>query len=79
MASGRRWQLLLYSLVTGLFSILGFLLCCVGVIATSAITRLAWGEAFLRWTEGGALVTASEMGDSDGLLEEDDSFGEREV
>jgi len=51
----------------------------VGVIATSAITRLAWGEAFLRWTEGGALVTASEMGDSDGLLEEDDSFGEREV
>ena len=79
LASGRRWQLLLYSLVTGLFSILGFLLCCVGVIATSAITRLAWGEAFLRWTEGGALVTASEMGDSDGLLEGDDSFGEREV
>ena len=79
LASGRRWQLLLYSLVTGLFAILGFLLCCFGVIATSAIARLAWGEAFLRWTEGGALVTASEMGDSDGLLEDDDSFGEREV
>lgn len=50
LASGRRWRFLLFFFVNGLFAFLGVLLCCVGVFATSAITRLATAEAFLQLT-----------------------------
>ena len=56
MAGGNRMQIFLYGLVTGIFALLGLLLCCVGVIATSAITTLAWGEAYLQ-LNGSAEVT----------------------
>ena len=50
LASGRRWRFLLFFIVNGLFAFSGVLLCCVGVFATSAITRLATAEAFLQLT-----------------------------
>jgi hypothetical protein len=51
LASGNRLQIFLYGLVTGIFALLGLLLCCIGVIATSAVTTLAWGEAYLQLSD----------------------------
>ena len=71
LASGNRMQIFLYGLVTGIFALLGLLLCCIGVIATSAVTTLAWGEAYLqlndseRATDTHSAATSSSDEDSD--------------
>jgi len=51
LASGNRLQIFLYGLVTGVFSLLGLLLCCIGVLATGAVVTLAWGEAYLQLSD----------------------------
>ncbi len=51
LARGNRMSMVLYGIVNFIFTILGVLLCCVGVIATSAVSTLAWSEAYLRLTE----------------------------
>jgi hypothetical protein len=50
LASGRRWRFVWFFLVNGIFAMLGFLMCCVGVLATSAVTRLATAEGYLQLT-----------------------------
>ena len=52
LASGNRWRLALFFIVNALFTLLGFLACCVGVFATGCIARLATAEAFLQLTAG---------------------------
>ena len=53
MARGNRLQIFLYALVTWIFALLGLLLCCIGVLATSAVTTLAWAEAYLQLSGAG--------------------------
>jgi len=65
LASGRRWRFVLFFFVNGIFALLGFLMCCVGVFATSAVTRLATAEAYLQLTGVGA--TDDDRGSSDGV------------
>lgn len=57
MASGNRIHLFLYTFVLGLFAALGLLACCVGVIATSAITHIGTTEAYLLATRGHTNIT----------------------
>jgi len=52
IARGHRWQLLLYWIVLIVFALLGFCLCCVGVLFTSALMRVAVTESYLAWTRG---------------------------
>jgi len=74
LASGNRLQISLYGLVTGIFAFLGILLCCVGVLATSAVATLAWGEAYLQLSggEGGGDVNQAGDSDSGGDIDFDD-------
>ena len=65
LASGHRWRLVLFFLVNGIFAILGLLLCCVGVLATSAITRLATAEAYLQCTSGEEVISGDAAADDD--------------
>jgi uncharacterized membrane protein len=51
MAKGNRLRLFAFVLVNALFTIAGFFLCCVGVIATGTIARFAILEAFLQLSE----------------------------
>ena len=48
LVKGNRLRLLLFYVVTGVFSLLGFLACCVGVFLTSALAYAANAEAYLR-------------------------------
>jgi hypothetical protein len=48
LVKGNRLQLLFFYVVTGVFSMLGFLACCVGVFFTSALSYAANAEAYLR-------------------------------
>ena len=57
MAIGNRFHLFLYSFVLGLFSALGFIACCIGVFATSAITSIGTTEAYLLATRGHTNIT----------------------
>jgi len=57
MADGHRIHLFIYNFVLGLFAILGFLACCVGVIATSAITQVGITESYLLATRGHTDIT----------------------
>jgi len=50
LASGNRLHLLLFTIVTGVVSIAGLLLCCVGVLLTSAWSYVAWYESYIRLT-----------------------------
>jgi hypothetical protein len=50
LAKGNRWSLLLFTGVLGLFSISGFLLCCIGVILTRCISETGATEAWLLFT-----------------------------
>ena len=52
IARGHRWQLLLYWIVLIVFTLLGFCLCCIGVLFTSALARVAATESYLAWTRG---------------------------
>ncbi|MCH2106830.1 MAG: glycerophosphoryl diester phosphodiesterase membrane domain-containing protein [Planctomycetes bacterium] len=54
LASGRRWRFVWFFFVNGIFALLGFLLCCVGIFATSAVTRLATAEAYLQLSGAGS-------------------------
>ena len=57
MASGNRSHLFLYTFVLGLFALLGLFACCVGIIATSAITHIGTTEAYLLATRGHTNIT----------------------
>lgn len=50
LANGRRWSLLLFSLVSGVFAVLGLVACCVGVFLTSAMAMAMPTEAYLMHT-----------------------------
>lgn len=54
LTRGNRVALFVYLLVTGLFTMLGFFLCCVGVIGTRAVTDVGTTESFLLLTVPGA-------------------------
>jgi hypothetical protein len=54
LTRGNRLTLFVYLLVTGLFTVLGFLLCCVGVIGTRAVTDVGTTESYLLLTVPGA-------------------------
>jgi hypothetical protein len=47
LANGRRWSLLLFSLVSAVFAVLGFVALCVGVFVTSAMAMAMPIEAYL--------------------------------
>jgi hypothetical protein len=47
LASGNRTDLFLFSLGTGVFSVLGVFACCIGVIPTTAMMAFGWSEAYL--------------------------------
>lgn len=47
LASGNRFHLLVFFVVMGIFSALGLLLCCVGVIATGAVRDVGVTEGYL--------------------------------
>ena len=51
LAKGNRLRLFAFMLVNFLFTLAGFLLCCVGVSATGTIARFAIFEAFLQLSE----------------------------
>lgn len=48
LVRGNRWRLLFYLLVTALFEWLGVFLCCVGVLLTGTMKRVAVNESYLR-------------------------------
>ena len=48
LVRGNRLQLLLFHIVTTIFTLLGLLACCVGVLFTSALTYTANADAYLR-------------------------------
>lgn len=50
LARGNRLHLLLFAIVTGVVTITGVLLCCVGVVFTSAWSFVAWYEGYIRLT-----------------------------
>jgi hypothetical protein len=50
LVRGNRWRLVWFGLVSVFVTLLGLVACCVGVIATGAVARLAAPEAFLRLT-----------------------------
>ncbi len=50
LANGRRWSLLLFALVSGVFAVLGLVACCVGVFLTSAMAMAMPTEAYLMHT-----------------------------
>ena len=52
IARGHRWRLLLYWIVVGLFALLGLCACCIGVLFTAALARIAATESFLALTRG---------------------------
>jgi len=63
LVSGHRWMLLLYWVVGGVFSALGFCLCCLGVFLTNTLFETAKSESYLAlvrgdrtgwWIDGGA-------------------------
>ncbi|MFZ5475475.1 MAG: hypothetical protein ACOZNI_01765 [Myxococcota bacterium] len=54
LADGNRLTLLVYYFVTGLFTLLGILLCCIGVWWTKAIVDVGTTEAFLLATRDDA-------------------------
>lgn len=54
MARGNRFHMLIFSIATGLFTLLGLLLCCIGVIATRAVTDFGFTEGYLLATRSEA-------------------------
>lgn len=52
LARGNRVSLFLYGLLTGLFHIVGLMLCCVGVLGTKAMIDFGTTEAYLLATRG---------------------------
>ena len=54
LVRGNRMQLFVFYLVTGIFTLLGLLACCIGVLFTGALAQAATVDAYLR------LVRASE-------------------
>ncbi|MCB9914238.1 MAG: hypothetical protein H6828_03685 [Planctomycetes bacterium] len=51
LAGGVRWMLLLFSLAEGLLTLVGLLLCCVGVLPAGALAKIMWVEAYVRATD----------------------------
>lgn len=47
LASGHRFQLFIFFLATGIFSLLGVCLCCVGVFLTGTMSEIARFESYL--------------------------------
>ncbi|MFM7282285.1 MAG: hypothetical protein ACKO32_10945 [Planctomycetia bacterium] len=71
LANGRRWSLLLFALVSGVFVVLGLLACCVGVFLTSAMAMAMPIEAYLMharpdrgnwWISTGTKTAATDSG-----------------
>jgi hypothetical protein len=64
LARGNRVPLFVYFFVTTLFSLVGVLACCIGVIVTRAIADLGTTEAYLLAThpDPGALALPRELG-----------------
>jgi hypothetical protein len=52
LVRGHRWRMILFLLVNMIFTLLGILMCCVGMFATGSIARLATSEAYLKLTAG---------------------------
>jgi hypothetical protein len=52
LVHGHRWMLLLYLIVGGLFSMLGFCLCCIGVFLTGTLFHVARSESYLALVRG---------------------------
>ena len=52
LVSGHRWMLLLYSIVGGIFSMLGLCLCCIGVFLTNTLFEVAKSESYLALVRG---------------------------
>ncbi len=50
LARGRRLALFVFAIVTGLFSIAGLCLCCIGVFLTGPVALVATNEAYLALT-----------------------------
>lgn len=55
LAQGHRWRLFFFHLVTGVFLLLGFCLCCVGVFATGTLATIARVESYVAFTRGSEL------------------------
>jgi len=53
LVSGHRWMLLLYSIVTGIFAVIGVCACCIGIFLTGTMTEIAKTESYLALTRGG--------------------------
>jgi hypothetical protein len=53
LVAGHRLQLFLYWLVLGVFSFLGVCACCVGVLLTGSLARIAPVDSYLALTRGG--------------------------
>jgi hypothetical protein len=54
LAKGNRMPLFVFFLVTGLFRLSGFLLCCVGIFATRAIADTGTTESYMLATQSGS-------------------------
>jgi hypothetical protein len=61
LVRGNRWRYLLFALFQFVLIMAGYLMCCVGVLATGALCLMMSSEAFLQLTSGGdAAETADE-------------------
>lgn len=72
LASGYRWRIALFFFVNNIFALLGLLMCCVGVLATAAVARLATAEAYLSFTSAGKEPSPVAEGDEPSPVEEED-------
>lgn len=52
LVRGHRWMLLWYSIVTGIFAVIGLCACCIGIVLTGTMTEIAKSESFLALTRG---------------------------
>ena len=60
LVRGNRWRYLVFALLQLVLLFAGYLMCCVGVLATGALCLLMNAEAFLQFTSGGDAPQALE-------------------
>ncbi len=51
LASGHRWWILLFSLATVAISLVGFMLCCVGILPATILIQVMLCEAYVQATD----------------------------
>lgn len=58
LSHGNRLRLLVYWIALAVFTLLGLILCCVGILGTGALSQIAYYESFLALSSTGSAPTS---------------------